>query len=239
MKNEYQNNFKRYEKKYILNKKQYALFIENTKPYITEDAYGLHTICNLYLDTENFQLIRTSIEKPVYKEKIRLRSYGVPHFNDNVFLELKKKYKGIVYKRRISLPLNEAMDYINFKKPPKNQCQIFKEIDWSMNLYNPTPKAFIAYDRTAFFGNDDSEFRVTFDNNIRFRETTLELSKGDYGNFILEPNLTLMELKISESMPLWLSYILSELKIFPVSFSKYGTCYKNYLCQQKGGIICA
>lgn len=236
---QYQDIFQRYEKKYLLTKEQYKILINKLGNFIVKDDYGIHTIYNIYLDTQDYSLIRTSIKNPVYKEKIRLRSYGNACYEDNVFLELKKKYKGVVYKRRIKLILEEALNYINFRKNPNISSQIFNEIDWFMNIYNPVPKVFIAYERMAYYSNTNSDIRITFDSNIRWKENTLSLSKEGFCNNLIDSNTVLMEIKIPEAMPVWLSRVLSEFEIFPVSFSKYGTCYKNYLYEQIGGIICA
>lgn len=235
----FQNNFERYEKKYLLTKTQYKMLRELTSIRLTEDSYGQHTICNLYLDTDDYALIRTSLEKPTYKEKLRLRSYGVPSGEDPVFLELKKKCSGIVYKRRTALTLAQARQYLNQGDAPETGGQILREIDWAMGLYRPKIKVFLAYDRVALFGTEDSELRVTFDQNIRWRDTMLELSKGDWGAPVLESERVLMEIKLLGAMPLWLSHLLSQLEIYPTPFSKYGACYQNFLRQELGGVLCA
>lgn len=225
----YQDVFKRYEKKYILNDKQYNNLRDKLKGHMKEDDHGIHTINNIYYDTDSYELIRASIEKPMYKEKLRVRSYSTPKADDKVFVEIKKKYDGVVYKRRSKLGLKEAENFLISKKYPEKSSQINDEILWFLNMYNPVPKVFIAYERLALFSIEDSNVRITFDKNIRFRDYCLDLSKGSYGTNILEPEKTLMEIKIPGVFPLWLSDILSELEIFPASFSKYGNCYKQFL----------
>ena len=237
-----QTVFERTEKKYILTLSQRRALLEKISSYIKPDEYGESTVCSLYFDTDNFRLIRSSMEKPMYKEKLRLRSYSTPRQGSNVFLELKKKYNGVVYKRRQTLEYTKAMDYINNGVKP-NDSQIMREIDWAMKYYKGiAPKMFIAYDRTAFYSKTDHELRVTFDRNVRFRTDNLDLSKGYYGERILDHSLCIMEIKALSAMPLWLTQALTELNIFPGSFSKYGTAYRiteerkhNY----KGGQICA
>jgi hypothetical protein len=192
------------------------------------DAYGNTTICNIYFDTPSYQLVRTSMEKPVYKEKLRLRSYGTPQEGDTVFIELKKKYKGVVYKRREKLELNKAENYLYDKKPATEDSQIIREIDWFLQFYSDiAPAMYIAYDRVAMYGVENSELRVTFDTNILWREDTLFLEAGKYGNALLPEGYRLMEIKIPGTMPLWLSHILDELEIYPTSFSKYGRGYEQ------------
>lgn len=223
--------FERIEKKYLISNKTFNLFIKKIEPYMTVDKYGLHTICNIYYDTEKFDLIRNSIEKPVYKEKLRLRSYGVPDKrNSMAFLELKKKFDNTVFKRRVSLTLEEAEIYMKHGIKTKSESQILKEIDYFVNLYNVEKKVFIAYDRIAMFGNENENLRITLDMGIRSRFYDLDLCKGDYGK-LLDIDGYLMEIKTTNSLPIWLANILSELEIYPVSFSKYGNIYKQALIE--------
>lgn len=237
-----QTVFKRTEKKYIITLNQRKQLLELISSQICSDKFGESTVCSLYFDTDDFRLIRNSIDKPVYKEKLRLRSYSTPKAGSNVFLELKKKYKGVVYKRRETLKYSDAMNYLNTRSKPID-TQIMKEIDWTMNYYNGLkPKMFIAYDRTAFYSKEDSNLRITFDKNVRFRNYDLELGKGSYGDLILDSGLCIMEIKILNSMPLWLSNALTQLKIYPSSFSKYGTAYaitKDKNSIKNGGMNCA
>lgn len=225
--------FKRIEKKYFVSPEQIRLLMSKIQNLIEPDKYGVSTICSLYLDTPDFLLIRNSIDAKTYKEKLRLRSYGTPDKNDKVFLEIKKKFKGVVYKRRISLPLYEAMDYIdNLNKPMDSQ--IMREIDYAMNFYNhPKPKMLVSYKRMAFFAKEDSNIRITFDSDVRYRSENLYLDQGDNGTKILPENVTIMEIKTSGAMPLWLSKALDECKIYPTSFSKYGTSYKHQLLKKE------
>ena len=230
--------FQRVEKKYLVTEEKYNMFIEKIKPYMKLDAYGMHTICNIYYDTENFDLIRKSLEKPKYKEKFRIRSYGVPSLDDKVFLEIKKKYKGIVYKRRISLTLKQAQDYLENGIRPNADSQILKEIDYFLNLYDLDKKVYLAYDREAYFGIEDDNIRVTVDKSIRSRFNNLDLSSGDYGELLLPNGYRLIEIKVPVSYPLWLVKILSELEIYPSSFSKYGNVYIQDL-KKRSNILCS
>lgn len=223
----YQDTFKRYEVKYLLSEKKYRLLRQCLQDKLVVDKFGKITICNIYLDTPDHRLIRSSLEKPIYKEKLRLRSYGTPTEGDMVFVELKKKYKGIVYKRREKMELAEAHRYLTENKPPERTSQIMKEIDWFIKSYpGLLPAMYISYNRIAMNGIEDPQLRVTFDSNILWREEDLELSSGVWGNPLLEEGQRLMEIKIPGAMPLWLSHILDELEIFPVSFSKYGRGYQ-------------
>ncbi len=220
--------FKRYEKKYLLTSEQEREFLRRTEGKMQLDQYGLHTICNIYFDTPDFDLIRNSIEKPIYKEKLRLRSYGVPESEDSkVFVELKKKFKGVVYKRRVGLKLKEAEAYLYDGIHPKKDNQIMREIDWFLKTTPVVPQVYLAYDRRAYFGVEDESIRLTLDKNIRCRRKKLRLGEGAVGEQLLDEDLTLMEIKLPEYMPMWMANILSELRIAPVSISKYGTYYSE------------
>lgn len=224
-----QNTFKRYEKKYMLNKRQYEDITKTLTQHTTPDKFGTYSICNLYFDTDSYEIIRRSIEKPVYKEKLRVRSYGIPNKDDMVFFELKKKYKKEVFKRRIALTIKEYEDYIyNGVKPTKSH-QILSEIDYYINMYKPYPRIYIAYEREALIGINNKNLRITFDKNIRYRQSALSLRNDDEGTKILDDDKCIMEIKILGAMPVWLSQLLTSMKIYPQSFSKYGYCYQNYL----------
>ena len=219
--------FERVEKKYLLTKEQYAELFLRLSKYVKEDEYGKSTILTTYFDTENFDIAKHCANKPTYKEKLRLRSYGIPQKKSKVFLEIKKKYDGITYKRRIAMTLEEAENYLYKNILPKKQDQIFNEINYFKKHYRPVPKTVLSYERTAYYGIEDSNLRITFDSNIRQRQSEFSLLKGDNGELILEAGMHLMEIKVLGAMPLWLTKILSDLKIYPTSFSKYGTVYEK------------
>lgn len=226
-------SFERIEKKYMMDEDQYRAFMNAVAEELAVDDYGLHTICNIYFDTEHNDLISRSIEKPVYKEKLRLRSYGIPDRDSPVFLEIKKKYDGIVYKRRVEMTLREAERYLatGIRNEGMDQ-QIMREIDYFMKSCHPQAKQFIAYDRIAMYGIHDSRIRLTIDQNIRGRREDLYLEHGSFGRRILPEGMYLMEIKVPGAMPVWLARILSEMQIRPVSFSKYGNAYKQWMAGQ-------
>ncbi len=222
--------FKRVEKKYILTKEQFEPFMETVNEYMSPDSYGRSTIYNLYFDTPTHTLIRASIDKPVYKEKLRLRCYGKPGDDSVAFVEIKKKYRGVVYKRRVSMTYREAMDFTCRGIAPKRDSQISHEIEWLLGYYDHiSPAMLLTYDRVAFFAKDDPNLRITFDSNLLSRDYDFDLALGAYGTDLLPDGCVLMEIKIPDAMPLWLSHRLDELRIFPGNFSKYGTAYTNLL----------
>ena len=230
----YQNTFKRYEMKYLITKKQKQMIQEAFGAYMKGDDYGKSTICNIYFDTPDSLLIRRSLEKPVYKEKLRVRSYGRATEDSEVFVELKKKYKSVVYKRRINATQQDAMEYLCKGAPLPVQSQITEEIDYACELYRDLqPAVYLSYEREAFYGKEDRELRITFDENILWRNEDISLCSEVYGEPILKPGYALMEIKIAEAMPLWLVKLLSDNHIYKTSFSKYGCAYQEMLRNQK------
>lgn len=230
-------SFKRYEKKYLLNQEQYDEIIKRLKEYMEPDEHCKdgknYSIYNVYYDTEDNQVIRHSISKPYYKEKLRLRSYKIPKGeNDKVFLELKKKINGIVNKRRVVLTLGEAYKFMELGiRPEKSDYmsnQVLNEIEYYLANNKVIPKVYISYSRKAFFSKEDKNFRLTFDSKIITRRDHLFLESGSFGDELLEKNQYLMEVKILGAIPLWLAEILSDLSIYSSKFSKYGNEYMRY-----------
>ena len=226
----YQTVFKRYELKYLLTTEQKRIILEAMKPYMQLDKYGRTTIRNLYYDTDNYRLIRRSIEKPLYKEKLRIRSYCQASADSTVFVELKKKYEKVVYKRRISLTEREAMRWLSGEAPCPENTQISREIDYFVDFYEELrPAVFLSYEREAYYEKNGGDFRVTFDDTILCRRDDLSLTSPAYGDPILEEGKVLMELKCSGGIPLWMVKVLSRERIYKTSFSKYGTAYSTLI----------
>ncbi len=235
--------FNRREIKYMLTDDDKAALLDIIGDYMDSDPFNkggkTYSICNLYLDTDADELIRKSLEKPVFKEKIRLRSYGQVGLQDKVFLESKKKFNGVVNKRRTNFLLGDVYDYFekgtipqnavaSDGKPVKMNRQVMKEIDYIMHFYPLKPRVFISYDRWAFFEKGNSDFRLTIDTNIQTRRTDLRLDSPAYGTQLLQPGQWLMEAKAFKAFPLWFVRFLSSRRIYNTSFSKYGTEYKRY-----------
>jgi len=232
----YQSVFKRYEIKYLLTLEQKEKILQIMAPYMALDKYGRTTIRNIYFDTDNYRLIRRSIEKPVYKEKLRIRSYRKAEPGGPVFVELKKKYNGVVYKRRLSMNEQQAMDWICRDAALAPDTQIGREVDYFLKYYQSLqPKVFLTYEREAFYSRDGSDFRVTFDDNILCRQEKLSLEEGVWGMPLLKEGMVLMEVKTSGAIPLWLTRHLTCEKIFKTSFSKYGTAYEMMIFRNQKG----
>lgn len=226
-----QTVFNRYEKKYIIPEERYLRLRRALEDHMEEDEYGRHTIYNLYYDTADFALIRRSIDKPVYKEKLRIRSYGIPEEDSTVFVEIKKKYRGVVNKRRVAMTLRQAYNYVErgvrpvLRDPSYEDRQILNEIDYFLSHYPLRRGMYLAYDRIAMRGLHD-DFRITFDTRIRNRVANMSLECAESGCQLLPDGYHLMETKVMGATPLWFSQILAQIGIFPTSFSKYGNFYK-------------
>lgn len=226
----YQNVFERYEIKYLISKEQQIQIKKEMEPYMIGDSYGKNTLFNIYLDTPSYLLIRRSIERPTYKEKIRIRSYGRATPEQKVFIELKRKYRSIVYKRRIGIEEYKVMDFLrqNIESKQGKQSQIEKEIHYFCQQYDSLDKkVFLAYDREAFYQKDNRDFRVTFDENILWRKEDLSLCSSGEGEPLLKENQVLMEIKTGGAIPLWMTGILTRHNIYKTSFSKYGNAYRS------------
>lgn len=233
--------FKRHEIKYLVSAEQRARLENAFEGIMIPDAHGESTICNVYYDTPDNRLIRQSLEKPVYKEKLRIRSYGRADEDGKIFMELKKKYDGIVYKRRISLTQSDAVRYLAGEAENPDKGQIGREIDYFISYYGGlVPAMYLCYDRTAYFCEADDGLRVTFDKNILWRTERARLTSHPNGRQLLAPGYSLMEIKTGEAMPLWLVRLLSSMEIRPVSFSKYGNAYKTMMTEKsERGVHCA
>ena len=243
--------FKRYELKYFVTPAQAAAITDILAGKMTADEFcgdnGSYMIYNLYFDTEDDEIIRRSLDKPYYKEKLRMRSYTMPTSGDDtVFLELKKKIGGVVAKRRAILTFRQAANFLENGAIPEpavyEDRQVLAEISCFLKRYEAKPRVFISYERTAWFDREDREFRVSFDANILTRRSDVSLIAGDYGTELLDTDDILMEIKCGGAIPLWLCRLLSEMGISRTNFSKYGTEYKKHCAlsnRRGGGVIAA
>ena len=228
---------KRYELKYILSAWQVEAVKEGLKGHMEVDSYGLTSIASLYYDTPDYRLIRESIEKPLFKEKIRLRSYGLAKKNSTVFLELKRKAYGIVYKRRVATTEEAVEKFFHYEGDICADGQIAREISYFRGYYKKlVPSCLIIYDRKAYF-EPGGDLRLTIDSYPRYRTTDLDLSTSMDGIGLLPEGSAILEVKVQEAIPLWLSDVLSRNGIYKGSFSKYGEAYKRQIIQAKEGKI--
>lgn len=231
--------FNRFEKKYLLD----AATMQRLQARMTDlepDEYcssdDTYSICSLYYDTQDDLLIRRSLEKPVYREKLRLRAYGVPSLDSKAYIEIKKKAWKQGNKRRSEMKLSEAYNFLYSGKvllQPYMNRQVLCEVGYMMNKDPLVPRVYMTYDRKAYHSLSRSDLRITFDTNIRTRRYDLGLEAGRHGGLLLPEDKWLMEIKVADSMPMWLVRLLSEFKLYPTSFSKYGTEFKQQLAMKE------
>ncbi|MNO13803.1 VTC domain protein [compost metagenome] len=233
--------FNRYENKYLLDHAAYQKLYNDLLEYMEPDDYNkqheFYSITNLYYDTAHDSLIRSSLAKPKYKEKLRLRAYGIPNQETRVYLEIKKKVFGLVNKRRTSLKLQEAYDFVATGVEPEYQDymnkQVIEEIKYFLSRYELMPKVYLSYERKALFCKNNRDLRITFDTNIRSRRYDLKLEHGTHGEYLMPQGQWLMEVKAEKTIPVWLAKMLSEHRMYRTSFSKYGNEYKKMLMDSK------
>lgn len=228
--------FQRYELKYLLTLRQQQALLAAMQAHMEPDPYSHSSIRNLYLDTPDFRLIRRSLEKPVYKEKLRIRSYGRAEPEEQVFVELKKKYRSVVYKRRLTMAQGAALDCAAGRGAWPDS-QVGGELAYAAAFYpGLAPAVFLSYERDSFRGREDGELRVTFDTAVRYRRRELTLASDPWGTAILPPDQVLMEVKAARALPLWLARALSEARVYRTSFSKYGSAYRSILLHERKGV---
>lgn len=236
--------FKRREYKYLLSAEEYITIRKLLMGHMSEDQYGLTTILSLYFDTPQYYFINQSMKKVPYKSKFRVRSYGTPLMDEPVFLELKKKIQGVVYKRRLQISydalentLQTGLNCLDHQQLVSNENQIKQEIKWLFDRYDIKPKVLISDDRVALSTDEDPDFRVTFDFNIRFRDEDLSLHHGGYGTKITPDFETIMEVKATGAYPVWFTDIIANLHLVKGRFSKYGYVYQHYLSQTEDNYV--
>lgn len=224
--------FSRYELKYLIPFHLYEELSQILKTRMVYDKYGdsegKYNIISLYFDSADKKIYYETRNKRKYRQKLRLRIYNKATLEDNAYFEVKKKYKNRVNKRRTSIKLEHAYQYIDNLLGKHDEIsvsnqQIFGEIDSFRTLYNLVPENIVSYDRQAFVGVDDPDLRVTFDYNLRCRKDDLHIEHGPHGTHFVDPNMVVLEVKVDYSVPLWLSRILSELGCRKGSVSKFCT----------------
>ena len=210
--------------------------------YMELDPYCLngneYRIYSIYYDTVNHDVIRQNSSKPVYKEKMRLRSYyDRKDPEDKIWMEIKKKSEKVGNKRRIKLKIKEVEPFVNEGILPQTKdylsAQVAKELQYYFKMNKVAPALYVQYDRLALFGKEDKSFRMTFDRNVRTRRSNFQFGESDIDEPLLPDNTYIMEIKILGAMPLWLTALLSEHQLFSHGFSKYGVKYKQDAQQHK------
>ena len=224
--------FSRNEKKYIISQEQSEKLKIRIAEFMKPDKYSTYWVQNLFYDTENWDMIHTSMDKPYYKEKMRLRCYGSIVETDRVFLELKKKYSGVVYKRRVPLTPTNVMAMSIGENLRQSNSQISKELEYHIERTGVTEKFYLGYHRQAFAGITEGDLRLTIDSDIRYRLDNLDFAQLINRGTALDSNIFLLEIKTTSNIPLWLTKMLGELGIYSTPFSKYAACFTHWKNQE-------
>lgn len=215
-------SFLRSEKKYLLDKHQYQELRKELENYVKADKFPSSKVYSIYYDNDDYCLITKSIEKPMFKEKLRIRSYGQLNDDDTVYVELKKKFDGVVYKKRTTAKYGDAIK--NIKDCDFKDVSTGNEIKHLISYYGDLkPKVFIGSNRFYFIGKQDNNLRITFDEDITYRIKDVYLNESNYDKKLNDK--CLMEIKVLGTIPLWLSRILDRLHIYSSSFSKVGNVF--------------
>ena len=216
----------RMEQKYFISFDKYKELMDRIEDKLVKDRYFDERIYNIYFDNDEYEFIIKSLDKPLYKEKVRLRSYSEAKEGTNVFLEIKKKFMGHGNKRRVVIDYNDAINYIDNNIIPDTNKQIMYELDYTFKKNNLKPKISLTYDRLSYAFKEDESYRVTFDTNIRYSNKKLDLVNIDDEDSLFNDGY-IMEVKTLKGYPTWFSKALNELKIYPTSYSKVGEAYKK------------
>ncbi len=236
--------FNRYELKFILDKSMAQEMIQALKGHVMLDQYGdgegFYRIINLYYDTEDHLFFHETVNRQEFRQKLRLRAYNKVSIDTPVFLEIKKKYDGVVYKRRTMLTLQDAYAFLakgqeqqDYSVYDASNVQILGEVAFLKRFYSLAPKVVVSYDRQAFLGIKENDLRITFDSNLRKRESDLKLESGPWGELFMDASSYILEIKVNGRIPLWLAQILSGFQCWRQGYSKYTSSYNAELFQQE------
>ncbi|PAV30485.1 VTC domain-containing protein [Virgibacillus profundi] len=223
--------FRRREQKYLITKEQYQELIMQIAPYMRSDKFGIdgrYTVSTLYFESSDHKIYFETKNKLKYRQKLRLRVYNDTDLNSTAFFEVKQKHKKVVNKRRMLIPLHEAYRYLDEKEDSldyyeTSNPQVLKEIDYFRKLYQLDPEMVVSYDRHALHCTDDPDLRITFDLNLRCRKDNLLLEHGPHGVNFIDDDLVVLEVKVNDSVPLWLTRILQNINCEQRSASKFCT----------------
>ena len=216
--------FQRKELKYLLDAPSLYRLREAVSRHLLPSEFGTSQVNSLYLDTRERSVIARSVEKPLYKEKLRIRWYrsGSLATASEAFVELKKKHKGIVYKRRLAVSPQTAIGFS--RGSGLGGSQIAREIEAArQRMGDLLPSALVICRRTSFGSDGEGELRITFDEGLR----VLDLFDGGQTVYPLEPGQVVLEVKGANAHPFWLVDALSAERAYPVAFSKYGAFYER------------
>ncbi len=248
----YLDVFERKEMKYRLCATQLESLISAFETRLLPDERGITLVRSLYFDTPAHDLIARSMESPLYKEKLRLRVYGqASEPGTPAFLEIKKKFKGIVYKRRVLVsigaahliiegaslsealaahPLNDEALAAEALTPHREQ--IAREIAFFIQRHDARRPSILTQCERQAFTSSDGDLRVTIDRNLSYKANPQSIADTHFAIPLIPQTEAVMELKCTHALPLWLAGELSAVCAYKQSFSKCGTAYGHSVSEQ-------
>lgn len=224
--------FTRREQKYLITKQQYQALIKKLNYRMRPDLNGIdgrYTVTSLYFDNEDRDIYYETKNRLRFRQKLRLRVYDDTDINGTAFFEVKQKHNKVVNKRRMILPLQEAYRYLSYSPGESREgyetsnTQVLREIDHFRWLYQLEPEMIVSYDRHALHEIDNPDLRITFDFNMRTRNDNFAVEDGPYGDNFVDTDLVILEVKVDDSVPLWLTRILQEVQCDQRGASKFCT----------------
>lgn len=251
----YSDVFERKEMKYRITAAQLAELLPVLQEHLVPADFADATVRSLYYDTPGDDLIARSIEGPLYKEKLRLRVYGDGYDPAMpAFVEIKKKFKGIVYKRRVMLSLAAAEAFLDgmpyeealaaypladkklaaqVRENAAKNKQIANEIAFFMQRYAPLqPSILTACSRCSLVDPDGGDLRITIDTQLCAKHRPTNIGDVDGAGALIGEGDAIMEIKSTFALPLWLTSALSSVGAYKQSFSKCGAAYAQAMRTQ-------
>ena len=222
--------FNRFELKYLISLKKAEAVKASVCKYMAPDTYGnkdgRYAIANLYYDSPSFHCYWEKEHGIKFRRKLRIRHYVTDEVlteNTPVFLEVKQRIDRVTQKRRAVLPYLDALCLCNDRQLPDHDPQdrpVIEEIFVMLWRYQWVPAVIVRYDRQAFIGSIyDAGMRVTFDTNLTFQAHPLHLHEKRSELPVLSPGKVILEIKVNDRMPHWLTELIAlhNLKLFRIS----------------------
>jgi hypothetical protein len=224
--------FNRFELKYILTLQQAERFKSSLRAYLVPDEHGngdgRYALASLYYDSPDFRCYQEKVDGIKFRRKLRMRLYETGELLTDetpVFVEIKQRVDRVTQKRRALLPYRDALRLCNDRQMPDYAPEdkaVIEEIYVFLWRYNLRPASLVRYTRQAFAGTEyDIGLRVTFDTALSFQSHPLHLHEQLAGLPMLPAHLVVMEIKVNERIPFWLTEMIAAHNLQMVRISKY------------------
>ena len=228
--------FNRYELKYVLTHREYLRILNDLEEFLDRDrhagAEGIYRVASLYYDSLDFSCYRNKVDGIKYRRKLRLRIYKDSDISHG-FVEIKQRINRTVQKRRLRLPIDEAKALCSGEDIGIDRFDTIDRATASEVLYlvqdmGMKPKCIISYHRRPFEGSRyDYGLRITFDTHLKSRIHELDITAECSDRFFLAPDIVVMEVKINEKIPIWLTSIIGAHQCNLQRVSKYCIGIRN------------